>query len=128
MEAAGFRDDRQRLDRWLEESQYVLGRILPGYVDDRERLRHKIASADKDAERLRNEIDELRKVVAGLHNELQVHRAERTAAAEAFAAVISQLTEMQRPLAVLHRRLQAAAQQPSLQSQPLPGAGRSVAR
>ena len=31
-------EDRQRVDRWLEESQYLLGRLIPGYLDDRDRL------------------------------------------------------------------------------------------
>jgi chromosome segregation ATPase len=109
MEEAGFREDRVRVDRWLEESQYVLGRILPGYLDDREGLRQKLARAEKDADRLRYEVDELRKTLASLQKEVQFYRAEQAAAAEAFAAMLSQLGDMQKPLAVLQRRLQATA-------------------
>ena len=37
-EAPADLEDRQRVDRWLEESQYLLGRLIPGYLEDRERL------------------------------------------------------------------------------------------
>jgi hypothetical protein len=106
MDSADVLDDRQRVDRWLEESQYLLGRIIPGYLDDRERLRHRLAAAEQEGERMRQEIDDLRKELAGLQGELQFHRSEQNAAADAFAAVLSQLTDLQKPLAEVHRRLQ----------------------
>ena len=30
-------DERQRVDRWLEESQYLIGRLIPAYLEDRDR-------------------------------------------------------------------------------------------
>jgi hypothetical protein len=107
-------EDRQRVDRWLEESQYLLGRLIPGYLDDRDRLRVRLVSAEAEADRLRQEIEALRRDLAGLQGELQYQRSEQTAAAEAFASVLNQLTELQKPLGEVHRRL--AAVQPGIMS------------
>jgi hypothetical protein len=105
-------EDRQRVDRWLEESQYLLGRLIPGYLDDRDRLRVRLVSAEAESDRLRQEIEALRRDLAGLQGELQYQRSEQTAAAEAFSAVLNQLTELQKPLGEVHRRL--AASQPGM--------------
>src|SRR5688572_8167934 len=59
-------EDRQRVDRWLEESQYLLGRLIPGYLDDRDRLRVRLVSAEAESDRLRQEIEALRRDLAGL--------------------------------------------------------------
>ena len=101
-------EDRQRVDRWLEESQYLLGRLIPGYLDDRDRLRVRLVSAEAESDRLRQEIEALRRDLAGLQGELQYQRSEQSAAAEAFASVLNQLTELQKPLSEVHRRLAAA--------------------
>ena len=105
-------EDRQRVDRWLEESQYLLGRLIPGYLDDRDRLRVRLVSAEAESDRLRQEMEALRRDLAGLQGELQYQRSEQTAAAEAFASVLNQLTELQKPLGEVHRRL--AAGQPGM--------------
>jgi len=108
MEAPAELEDRQRVDRWLEESQYLLGRLIPGYLDDRDRLRSRLASAEQDADRLRQEIDGLRREIATLAAELQQHRDEQAATADAFAVVMGQLNDLQKPLSEVHRRLQSA--------------------
>jgi hypothetical protein len=100
-------EDRQRVDRWLEESQYLLGRLIPGYLDDRERLKMRLAGSEADSERLRHEVEGLRREVASLVAELQHHRNEQAATAEAFAAVLGQLSDLQKPLTEVHRRLQS---------------------
>jgi len=98
-------EDRQRLDRWLEESQYLLGRLIPGYLDDRERLKARLLGSEADCDRLRHEVEGLRREVASLVAELQHHRNEQAATAEAFAAVLGQLSDLQKPLTEVHRRL-----------------------
>jgi hypothetical protein len=100
-------EDRQRLDRWLEESQYLLGRLIPGYLDDRERLKARLSGSEADCDRLRHELEGLRREVASLVAELQHHRNEQAATAEAFAAVLGQLSDLQKPLTEVHRRLQS---------------------
>lgn len=107
-------EDRQRVDRWLEESQYLLGRLIPGYLDDRERLKARLAGSEADSERLRHEVEGLRREVASLVAELQHHRNEQAATAEAFAAVLSQLSDLQKPLTEVHRRLQSSAHSPAI--------------
>jgi hypothetical protein len=105
-------EDRQRVERWLEESQYLLGRLIPGYLDDRERLKARLTGSEAECERLRGEIDGLRRELACLVAELQHHRNEQAATAEAFAAVLGQLSDLQKPLSEVHRRLQAAQGSP----------------
>jgi len=99
-------EDRQRVDRWLEESQYLLGRLIPGYIEDRERLKMRLDASEADCDRMRHEIENLRREVASLIAELQHHRNEQSATAEAFAAVLGQLSDLQKPLSEVHRRLQ----------------------
>lgn len=105
-------EDRQRLDRWLEESQYLLGRLIPGYLDDRERLKARLLGSEADSDRLRHEVEGLRREVASLVAELQHHRNEQAATAEAFAAVLGQLSDLQKPLTEVHRRLQTVHSSP----------------
>jgi hypothetical protein len=102
-------EDRQRVDRWLEESQYLLGRLVPGYLDDRERLKARLAGSEADSERLRHEVEGLRREIASLVAELQQQRNEQAATAEAFASVLGQLSDLQKPLTEVHRRLQSGA-------------------
>src|SRR5207247_984197 len=83
-------EDRQRVDRWLEESQYLLGRLIPGYLEDRERLKARLAGSEADCQRLRLEVDGLRREVSGLLAELQHQRNEQAATAETFATVLGQ--------------------------------------
>jgi hypothetical protein len=106
MEAPAELEDRQRVDRWLEESQYLLGRLIPGYLDDRERLKSRLVAAEQDADRMRQELDGLRREIAALAGELVHQRNEQAATAEAFAAVLGQLNDLQKPLTEVHRRLQ----------------------
>src|SRR5439155_1265347 len=75
-EAPADLEDRQRVDRWLEESQYLLGRLIPGYLEDRERLKARLAGSEADCQRLRLEVDGLRREVSGLLAELQHQRNE----------------------------------------------------
>jgi hypothetical protein len=100
-------EDRQRVDRWLEESQYLLGRLIPGYLDERERLKTRLAGSEADCDRLRHELEGLRREVASLVAELQHHRNEQAATAEAFSVVLGQLSDLQKPLNEVHRRLQS---------------------
>jgi chromosome segregation ATPase len=69
-------------------------------------------SAEAESDRLRQEIEALRRDLAGLQSELQDQRSEQSAAAEAFASVLNQLTELQKPLGEVHRRL--ASVQPGM--------------
>ena len=68
MEGIEGLEDRQRVDRRLEESQYLDRPPIPAYLDDRDRMRSRLEMVEQDNERLqielaaRREISELRTV------------------------------------------------------------------
>ncbi len=99
-------EDRQRIDRWIEESQYLIGRVVPGLLDDRERLKGRVEATEQECERLRQEIAELRKEISDLQSETQYFRNERAAIAEALGVVLEHVGDIQKPLHEACRRLQ----------------------
>ena len=100
-------EDRQRVDRWLEESQYLIGRMIPAYLDDRERLRGRVETVEEDNARLRAELAEARREIAQLCAEVDFYRAERARAGENFRAVMEHLTALQGPVNDIASRLDA---------------------
>lgn len=100
-------DDRQRVDRWLEESQYLIGRIIPGFLDDRDRLKAKLESTEQECDRLRQESAELRREIGVLQAEVQFFRNDHTAITEVFTGMVEHLTQLQKPLEEVQRRLQS---------------------
>jgi hypothetical protein len=108
MEETHIVDDRQRVDRWLEESQYLMGRLIPGFLDDRERLKTKLEQVEEECSRMRMEILELRKEVQGLQGDVHFYKTEQAAAVDTMAGVMDTLGQLQRPLGDLYRRLQTA--------------------
>jgi chromosome segregation ATPase len=107
-------EDRQRVDRWIEESQYLLGRLVPGLLDDRDRLKSKLEAAEEECARLRHEAGEFRKEISDLQSETQYFRSEHVAMADALREVIEHVGQIQKPLNDVHRRLQVT--QPALSS------------
>ena len=107
MEGIDGLGDRQRVDRWLEESQYLIGRMIPAYLDDRERVRARVETLEADNERLRIELADARREMAELLGDLEAHRAERTRVAESFHAIVDHLTAMQGPVNDVSSRLHA---------------------
>jgi predicted nuclease with TOPRIM domain len=101
-------EDRQRVDRWIEESQYLIGRMIPGLLDDRDRLKGKIEASEHECARLRQEIGELRKELSDLQSETQFFRTEHAAMADALREVIEHVGQIQKPLNEVYRRLQVA--------------------
>ena len=100
-------EDRQRVDRWLEESQYLIGRIIPTYLDDRDRLRARLQSVEELNERLKIELADTRRELADIRADLEFHRADRTRIAESFHAVLEHLSALQGPLRDVTARLEA---------------------
>ena len=108
MEETQIMDDRQRVDRWLEESQYLMGRLIPGFLEDRERLKVKLEQTEEECSRMRMEILELRKEVQGLQGDVHFYKTEQAAAVDTMAGVMETLSHLQRPLGDLYRRMQTA--------------------
>jgi hypothetical protein len=97
-------DDRQRIERWAEDSQYVIGRMIPSLLEERDRWRGKAEAADQEIDRLRLELGALRKDVAELRAEREFVRTEQAAISDAFTKAMEHLAQLQQPLGdVLHR-------------------------
>jgi hypothetical protein len=110
MEGIEGLDDRQRVDRWLEESQYLIGRLVPAYLDDRDRVRARLEVVEQENERLRVEVAEARREAAELRSELDFHRSERASVADSFGAIVEHLAALQRPINDISRRIQNASE------------------
>jgi hypothetical protein len=105
MEGMEGLEDRQRVDRWLEESQYLIGRMIPAYLDDRERVRGRLETSENDNERLRSDLTEARREIADLRAELDFLRAERASVADSFSTIVEHLTALQKPVNDISRHL-----------------------
>ena len=101
-------EDRQRVDRWLEESQYLIGRLVPAYLDDRDRMRSRLDVVEQDNERLRTELADARREASDLRGELETHRSERASVADSFGAIVEHLAALQRPISDISRRIHNA--------------------
>ncbi|HEV8617341.1 MAG TPA: hypothetical protein VGU22_17760 [Methylomirabilota bacterium] len=105
MEGIEGLEDRQRVDRWLEESQYLIGRLIPAHLDDRDRVRARLEASEHDNQRVKLELGEARREIAELRAELEFHRGERASVAETFNAIVDQLASLQKPVNDISRRL-----------------------
>ena len=108
MEGIEGLEDRQRVDRWLEESQYLIGRLVPAYLEDRDRIRGRLDVVEQDNERLRSELAEARREIGELRGDLEFHRTERTSVADSFSSLLEHLSALQKPVSDISRRLHNA--------------------
>jgi hypothetical protein len=106
MEGIEGLDDRQRVDRWLEESQYLIGRMLPAYLEDRDRVRTRLETVERDNERLRFELADARREIAELRADLELHRIERARIADSFHTIVDHLAALHGPVGDISSRLQ----------------------
>jgi hypothetical protein len=113
MEGIEGLEDRQRVDRWLEESQYLIGRLVPAYLDDRDRMRSRLDVVEQDNERLRTELAEARREISELRGDLEFHRAERVSVADSFGAIVEHLAALQKPINELSRRVHTPTATPA---------------
>jgi chromosome segregation ATPase len=113
---------RQQIERWIEESQLLLGRTIPSVLEDNQRLRDKLASAEESSDRMRDEIAALRRDLGTLQSELEGLRsqheylkAEQTAVAEALSRAVHHMSQMVQPINEMVAKLHVA-QAPSLEA------------
>ncbi|MBI1734729.1 MAG: hypothetical protein HYR51_06090 [Candidatus Rokubacteria bacterium] len=99
--------DRERVERWVEDSQYVIGRLIPGLLEDRDRWRTKTEAAEQEIDRLRAEIGAMRREITEREAEKQYVRAEQAAMADAFNKAMDHIAQMQQPLHEVLSRLQS---------------------
>jgi hypothetical protein len=98
-------NDRERVEQWMQESQYVIGRLIPGLLEDRDRWRTKAEAADQENDRLRFEIELMRKDIAERESERQQMSTEQAAIADSFNRVMEHLSQIQQPLSEAAHRL-----------------------
>ncbi|MGH7307688.1 MAG: hypothetical protein ACREK6_03250 [Candidatus Rokuibacteriota bacterium] len=113
---------RQQIERWIEESQLLLGRTIPGVLEDNQRLRDKLTAAQESSDRLRDEAAALRRDLGALQSELESVRgqhdylkAEQTAVAEALTRAVHHMSQMVQPINEMVAKLHVA-QAPSLEA------------
>ena len=112
MEGIEGLENRQRVDRWLEESQYLIGRLVPAYLEDRDRARSRLEVVEQDNERLRLELAEARREIGEMRGDLEFHRSERVSIADSFGAIMEHLAALQKPVHDITRRVHAVPGSP----------------
>ena len=108
----GMTETRQQVERWIEESQYLLGRIIPSVFDDNQRLRERTAAAEADCDRMREEIAALRREVHDLNSELTGLRgqhdqlkAQQAAVTESLSRAVHHMNALIQPMNDMVARL-----------------------
>jgi chromosome segregation ATPase len=113
---------RQQIERWIEESQLLLGRTIPGMLEDNQRLRDKLTGAEEDSDRLREEVASLRRECGALQSDLEALRgqyeylkAEQASVAEALGRAVHHMSQMVQPINEMVAKLHVT-QAPSLEA------------
>jgi hypothetical protein len=104
-------ETRQRVERWMEEGQYLLGRIIPGLLEKHDAMRARADAAEQASERLRLETTQLQEQLTALTHENQTLRREQAEIREVFGKVREQMTQMLQPISDIVQRLQTTARQ-----------------
>jgi chromosome segregation ATPase len=115
MTESGASEARQQIERWIEESQGLLGRMIPSVLEDNQRLRDRVNGAEQDCDRMREEVAGLRRELGTLQSELETLRgqhddlrAERVAVGEALSRALHHMSQMMQPMNDMVTRLQVA--------------------
>jgi hypothetical protein len=99
------RDDRERLEHWMHESQDLLGQVIPGLLNAGERAHARSVQTERECDALREDNQRLTGRIKELEIELARDRAERL---EMLDAVNRSMAEMTRPFNDLLRKLGSA--------------------
>ncbi len=116
IEHAEVAEARQQIERWLEESQYVLGRMIPGVLEENRRLRDRAQAAEQDCERTRGEMASLHRENGELQAELNALRVQQehlrdqhAALADVVGRAAHHLSQLVSPINELVARVQSGA-------------------
>src|SRR5438046_10326902 len=120
MTGTGTIGTRQQVERWIEESQYLLGRVIPSVIDDNQRLRERAAASDAECDRMREEIATVRRELhevqlelSGLRGQNDDLRSQQAAVAESLSRAVHHMTELMQPMNEMVTRLHV---QPAVES------------
>ncbi len=121
MTGTGTIGTRQQVERWIEESQYLLGRVIPSVFDDTQRLRERAAASDAECDRMREEIATVRRELhevqlelSGLRGQNDDLRSQQAAVAESLSRAVHHMTELMQPMNEMVTRLNVV--QPAVES------------
>ena len=121
MTGTGTIGTRQQVERWIEESQYLLGRVIPSVFDDNQRLRERAAASDAECDRMREEIATVRRELhevqlelSGLRGQNDDLRSQQAAVAESLSRAVHHMTELMQPMNEMVTRLNVV--QPAVES------------
>ena len=121
MTGTGTIGTRQQVERWIEESQYLLGRVIPSVFDDNQRLRERPAASDAECDRMREEIATVRRELhevqlelSGLRGQNDDLRSQQAAVAESLSRAVHHMTELMQPMNEMVTRLHVV--QPAVES------------
>jgi hypothetical protein len=105
-------DGRDRVDRWISESQEVLGRIIPGVIEDRQHQGSRAEAAERACKQLELEANDLRRELGGLHTEVRTLKSELVEIGYAASALASHLNRAIVPLVGLRHTIPVPAETP----------------
>ncbi len=103
-------DAPDRFDRWISESQDLLGRIIPGIVEDRQRQRSRAEAAEYACKQLELEANDLRRELRGLHTEVRTLKSDLVEIGHAAGALASHLNRAIVPLTRLRHTIPVPAE------------------
>jgi hypothetical protein len=107
MEELNTAEARQRVERWAEEGQYLLSRVVPTLLEQQERLLARAEASEQSAEKLRHGLHEIERELQALRAENETYRKEQAELREVFGALVQQANHMLKPLNDVLQKLQA---------------------
>jgi hypothetical protein len=106
MDELNATEARQRVERWADEGQHLLGRVLPGLLEQHDRLRARAEDAEQANEKLRQELADLQRELHTLRVENQLYRKEQTEIRDVFSKLVEHTSQMLKPMNEILHKLQ----------------------
>lgn len=104
---------RQRVHQWIEESQYLLGRVIPGMLSEQDRQRARADAAEQECDRLRHELGHAQAELTALRTENQTLQGDHAEVTKLLGSLTEHVTQMLQPMNELLVKLQATARRPA---------------
>jgi hypothetical protein len=91
-------EDEERLRRWIDEGQFILGHVIPGALQAWERQRSRAEAAEEESRKLGDEVGRLREDVESMRREWAEVRL-------GLQTILGHLAQAMAPLAEVAERL-----------------------